>query len=288
VDFVQQCAQASGFDLADPDLLVDERGMQNLVLLHPRRGLAARFPRTAEGCALLPDAAARLRFLRSHGVPVPRVLDVYAEAGGGRGYLLLEYVQGVPLDEVRTDDLPTRTAGRLVRDLIGAAARIHAVPPAGWPSPARDWRCLWSSLVGAVAECDALPHDVRQAQLQLALRAAATSATARIGVFHGDLGGVNCRVDPDSGAVVGLLDWDSATIGDITTDLVAVLAGVGPRTADLLRGSDQEWAAAEQNYAPYLATWPVQHYLWSLRHSLPSEQQQALVALNGPVQGAAR
>jgi aminoglycoside phosphotransferase (APT) family kinase protein len=288
VDFLQQCAQAAGFDLADPDLLVDERGMQNLVLLHPRRGLAARFPRTAERCALLPDAAARLRYLRAHDVPVPRVLDLCAEGGEGLGYLLLEYLHGAPLDEVRTDDLPTRAGDRLVRDLIGAAARIHAVPPAGWPSPAHDWRGLWSSLVAAVAECDALPGDVRQAQLQLALRAAATSANARIGVFHGDLGGVNCRIDPESGAVVGLLDWDSATIGDITTDLVAVLAGVGQRTAERLRESDPDWATAQQRYAPYLATWPVQHYLWSLRIALPSAQREALASLIGPVPAAIR
>ena len=139
-----------------------------------------------------------------------------------------------------------------------------------------------------MAKCDALPHDVWHEQLQLASRAAATSANARIGVFHGDLGGVNCRIDPDSGAVVGLLDWDSATIGDIATDLVAVLAGVGPRTAARLRETDQEWAAAQQSYAPYLATWPIQHYLWSLNHADQAEQRQALASLRAPVPVAVR
>lgn len=282
MDFIGRCAESAGMPLSDPAVQVDQRGLQHLVLVDHRRSIVARFPRSSAGCRQIREGAARLRALRSWGLPVPQVLGVCDRGGPGVAHLVLSFVPGVPLDTVATDLLPVPARTRLVAQLISVTEAIHRMPVARWPSPAPDWVELWMGLLARIETCSDLPPRLRAEQSDLAHAAVSVARRARIGVFHGDLGGVNCRVDPSSGDVLGVLDWDSATVGDVATDLVAILHGVGPATAEQLRAADQRWAAAWQDYCAYSATWPVQAYLWSLRDGGPADRAAALQQLHRP------
>jgi len=57
--------------------------------------------------------------------------------------------------------------------------------------------------------------------LQNASTTAGTSPTAFI---HGDLGGENLLVQPEDGQLMGVLDWDTAGVGDPAVDLAALRA----------------------------------------------------------------
>lgn len=280
MDFVQRCAAACGMPLSEPAVEVDERGLQHLVLVDRARGIVARFPRTHAGCSRIPDAAARLCALHAYGLPVPAVLGVRADGGPGAAHLLLSYVPGEPLDTVDTDRLAPAALSSLVASLIAVTEAIHSMPVASWPSPAPDWAGHWAHLVERVAACPNLSPRQRGEQLLLADEALRVARNARIGLFHGDLGGVNCRIDPAGGRVLSILDWDSASIGDVATDLVAVLQGVGPATAQALRAADARWASAWLDYRAYVATWPMQGYLWSLRQGTDADRSAALAQLS--------
>lgn len=278
MEFVQRCAASAGMSLTDPHVEVDQRGLQNLVLIDHSRQLVARFPRSRDRCAAVADAAARLQALHPYAVPVPEVLDCVT-GGPGRAHLLLGYLPGEPLDCVATDSLPPAVRSRLVSELRAVTDVLHSVPAAVWPSPAPAWVSLWGDLRGQVATCPSLNADQRERLLPLADAAVDVARRARIGVFHGDLGGVNCRIDPATGRVLAILDWDSASIGDVATDLVAVMYGVGPLTSAELRDTDPLWDAAWTDYRAYLATWPIQAYLWSLREGAERDREECLAEL---------
>jgi aminoglycoside phosphotransferase (APT) family kinase protein len=280
VDFVERCARSARVDLARPDVEIDQRGLQHLVLIDRGRGVVYRFPRSARQQHGLATAAARLEVLGRCGLPAPRLLDLVGPGPGILAHLVISHVPGVPLDTVPTDDLPLRHRHRLRSDLIDAVAAIRTIPVASWPAPGPAWPGLWGRLAEQVAACSALPPTVLRYHCELADAAAAVAAAAPLGVFHGDLGGVNCRIDAGTGAVTGLLDWDSAAVGDPATDIAALLAGLGPRTAADLRASSPWWRREEERYRAYVATWPIQYYLWSLREGAPQEQQEALGMLS--------
>ncbi len=271
MSLVERCARTAGIDLGRPGTVVDERGSQNLVLLQPDLAVAWRFPRTAHGCAWLPDAAARLGVLGAAGLPVPRVIDLRAAPEPGDGYLLLSYCAGVPLDTVSTDALPTRARDRLLGSLAELLAQLHEIPAARWPTAVPAWAAVWDALARTVEDRADLPIGLQSRQIALTRHAATVAHEAPIGIFHGDLGGVNCRVDPVTGAVQSLLDWDSATVGDTATDIAAILAGLGPATADAMRLRNDHWRSAERRYGAYVATWPVQYYLWACSEGSAAE-----------------
>jgi aminoglycoside phosphotransferase (APT) family kinase protein len=259
--FVRRCALACRVDLADLDVLVDQRGMRNLVLIDQRRDVVWRFPRTEEGCAQLGDAARRLQVLQRYDVPVPRLLNL-VPGSLGQGHLMLSRCRGAALDTIDTDALPARSGAALVAGLIDAVARLQAVPVSAWPSPAPGWIGLWQGLLSAASTVP-LPPAVRERQIELARAAAAAAVAADIGV------------------VIGLLDWDSATIGDVATDQAALLHGLGQRTAALLRRTAPAWERAEERYQAYVATWPLQWYLWALTSGDVGEQRRGLQSLSG-------
>lgn len=287
VDFVERCARSARLDLAHPDLEIDQRGLQHLALIDRGRGVVYRFPRSARQQVGLATAAERLRVLSACSLPTPRLLDLVGPGPGTVAHMVISYVPGVPLDAVPTDDLPSRHRQRLCSDLIDAVAAIRTIPVASWPEPGPPWTQLWGRLAEQVAACSALPASVQRYHAERADEAAAVASGAQLGVFHGDLGGVNCRIDAGTGTVTGLLDWDSAAVGDPATDIAALLAGLGPGTAAELRACSPWWRAEEERYQAYVATWPIQYYLWSLREGGLPEQREAR-AMISRVAAAAR
>ena len=68
----------------------------------------------------------------------------------------------------------------------------------------------------------------------------------------------------DSGAVVGVLDWDDAAPGDPALDLAALRAHAEPWLTAALLEEDPSLAALHARADAYLAAFPLQEALWGL------------------------
>jgi Ser/Thr protein kinase RdoA (MazF antagonist) len=105
-------------------------------------------------------------------------------------------------------------------------------------------------------------------------RAVATAREAPAGLIHGDLGGVNVRVDLATGALTGVLDWDGAVPGDPAVDTIAVAVGVDPRVAAAMLAAGPEVGADLTGdlarAETYVATWALQEMAWGLGHDAPA------------------
>jgi aminoglycoside phosphotransferase (APT) family kinase protein len=185
-----------------------------------RRGLILR--RAPAGAGLrgsgnagLDAEATLIRQAAAAGVPVPEVVaELPPEHALGRGFVMQR--------------LPGETLGRriaaahrpaLARQCGQALARIHALPLAGLP-PLR--RTQPRAEVAHLRDWHAGMGAARPV-FQLALRwlqqhAPADAAPALV---HGDFRNGNLMVDLDApgGALVGVLDWELAHVGDAMADL---------------------------------------------------------------------
>jgi aminoglycoside phosphotransferase (APT) family kinase protein len=165
-------------------------------------------------------------------VPVPRVVCSVPE----RGCLAYRRIPGIPLLDV---PLEVRAAHRLpVADTLGAMlAALHAVPtvdvahlvdvddtpPEQW---LRDAAGAWETVAGRVPMRHHRP-------VEALLLAAPPPAGPRSAVFsHNDLGIEHVLVDPDSGAVTGVIDWSDAAIVDPAVDFGLLLRDLGPDALD--------------------------------------------------------
>ena len=182
-----------------------------LILRRAPPGAAQR----SSGSAGLTAEAALITLAGQHGVPVPEVLRVLLPADGlGDGFIMQR--------------LPGETLGRRIaaapRPALAwqcgqALARIHAMPCAGLPAlrstqPRAEVALLrdWHARMGQARPV-----------FQLALRWLARHAPADVApaLVHGDFRNGNLMVDlqADGGALVGVLDWELAHLGDPMADL---------------------------------------------------------------------
>lgn len=276
------------------DLVLDQRGQRNDVVVDVRAGLVWRFPRYAEDLPLLAETAQRLRAVTALGIPAPRVLGGEPTAALGRAHLVLSYVPGIALDDPAVGGLPAPARQLLGANLADVFRRLRRLPPGLWPGSCPDWGWLWADLgrraAGVLPEL-LTPEEWARAEAALA-RAAATAAAAPQGLVHGDLGGVNVRLDPGTGALTGLIDWDGAVLGDPAVDVAAV-AALPQAVRDLApaAAADTDGAATAERharaveavlasmlaaqptlrdeldrFADYLATWPLQEAVWAVEH----------------------
>ncbi len=188
--------------------------------------LYARHPeRAAVDQALLQ----RLRGL----LPVPRVLEaVTVPAGSGRPpFLLLEALPGDRLDLVlpAADEALRRRLGEAVAGVLTLLATERmprpglfvdaSLDPAPFPPDAGDQRDFLEARLGTpwftgltAAERDGLRAVARRAS-------AVTATPARIALVHADFNPKNLLVDPATGGVTGVLDWEFAYAGAPLGDL---------------------------------------------------------------------
>jgi aminoglycoside phosphotransferase (APT) family kinase protein len=163
-------------------------------------------------------------------VPVPRVLEVRTpQMGDGPAYLLTEHLPGEWLETVlpHADDALRH---RLAHNIADVLARLGGIPfrrpgqfvdatLAVGPDPAAslvDW--LHEHLDDtALARW---PAGEREDLLRIADRAQdLLSATDRWCLAHSDFNAKNLLVDPSTGEVTGLVDWEFAHAGTPFTDL---------------------------------------------------------------------
>ncbi len=173
-------------------------------------------------------AAARERFPYA-----PRPLHLCAdESVIGCPFLVMERLTGVVLRRDPPDglELAPATVARLCRDLVDVQARLHGL----------DWRALGLERFGrprGYAERQvrgwseryrrARTEDVPDFEETMAWLAERLPPEAgRSALIHNDFKLDNVVLDPSGGtlAIVGVLDWEMATVGDPLMDLGASLA----------------------------------------------------------------
>ena len=200
--------------------LVTGAGEQAVLRLYARRPERAAVDR-----ALLD----RLRGL----LPVPRVLEaVTVPAGADRPpFLLLEALPGDRLDLVlpAADEPLRRRLGEAVAGVLTLLATERmprpgmfvdaSLDPAPFPPDGGDQRAFLEARLGSgwYAGLGAAERDGLRA---VARRASAVTATpTRIALVHADFNPKNLLVDPATGGVTGVLDWEFAYAGAPLGDL---------------------------------------------------------------------
>ena len=169
----------------------------------------------SSGSAGLTAEAALITLAGQHGVPVPEVLRLLQAADGlGQGFIMQR--------------LAGETLGRRIaaahRPVLAwqcgqALARIHALPLAGLPALRRTqplaevgFLRTWHARMGAARPVF---------QLALAWLASHAPGDTTPALVHGDFRNGNLMVDlqAEGGALVGVLDWELAHLGDPMADL---------------------------------------------------------------------
>lgn len=176
--------------------------------------------------------AALLRALADGPVPVPAVLGVEADPDvAGGPFLVMEDVAGavVRTTQVARDLGPVAAAAAL--DHAAVLARLHRLDPLALDLP-EDLRRRAGRGDHVARLLDRWGDQVPRARpehrgpLGAALAALRASQPAEVPprLLHGDFRLDNVVVDPASGVVRAVLDWELATVGDPRTDLGSLLA----------------------------------------------------------------
>ncbi len=166
-------------------------------------------------------------------VPVPRVLDLRTQSADPEAppFLLMERMPGVPMDAWLVDGRPDlrRRAGesvaRVLARLVGipflrsgmfVGADLVVEPWSGGPGGLDAWveghRDLGGLAVWSDDEITALREVARHGQDLL-------DGVHRVCLAHSDVNPKNLLVDPDTGEVTGLIDWEYAHAGSPYTDI---------------------------------------------------------------------
>jgi len=177
-----------------------------------------------------------LSALEGTGVPAPRVLGLCTDPDvSDVPLLLMEHVEGVVVDRIEiAERLPPRRRADVSAALASTLADVHAVDlersgldslASHAPYAARQlkrWQGQWeASRTRDVPAIDALARRLR----------AAAPAQRDVTLVHGDFQLQNVVVDPGTGDVRAVLDWELCTLGDPLADLGTLLA-YWPRPGD--------------------------------------------------------
>jgi aminoglycoside phosphotransferase (APT) family kinase protein len=205
--------------------LAKSAGERTVVRIYAGRGLT-RGPNAAE------IDAAVLRLVRGL-LPVPDVLEVRRadDSAGTPALLVTSWLDGTRLDEVlpEADDELASTIGRNLGRILARLAQMPMLRPGpfldgelriGPMPPGLDDLVTWvetcsdGTVLGEWSEADRgrLWGVADRAQDLLDL-------TERTCLVHSDFNSKNVLVDPSTGAVTGLLDWEFAHAGSPFTDL---------------------------------------------------------------------
>jgi aminoglycoside phosphotransferase (APT) family kinase protein len=204
--------------------------------------VAYRFPRDEESRRLLPGRVALLTALAKQSLPVAVPVPLSTsrlERPLGSCYVPMTRLVGTPvspgsLDSVRgTAALASQLADLL--DRLAALGSDPAVRDAVQSAGPHDWRD-WAEQVRSVL----FPLMSAAGQRRAAAELAAVQRVPAAGdaLVHTDLGGANLLLATGGSVprLVGILDWDSATIGNQANDVASLAVTFGwPAAAQIER-----------------------------------------------------
>lgn len=201
----------------------------------------------ADHVASLEAERDRADWLRTQGVPGPRVLDWRVDAAGAA--LVTSAVAGVPADRV-----PASTLQSAWEPIADAVRQLHDLPPSRCPF-SRDLTAMFAAARDVVARGavnpDFLPEDQQRtsprellARLVPQLGHRLAQEAAETVVCHGDLCLPNIILDPETLTVAGFIDLGRLGRADPYADLALLLATARETWAD-----DRLSAAADETFA---------------------------------------
>jgi aminoglycoside phosphotransferase (APT) family kinase protein len=158
------------------------------------------------------EEAAVVRAAHAGGVPVPVLLDA-RRRDDGASFMILESVEGETIArKIQRDDRYADARRVLVGQLGAAAARIHALDPAGLPHLVQvDRLTVYTEALDMLGQ----PHPVLELVRRWLIEH--RPPTTRTTVVHGDFRLGNVIVDETGLAAV--IDWELAHRGDPMEDL---------------------------------------------------------------------
>lgn len=235
-----------------------EVGAQNVVLVGD--DVVLRFPIRGRDADRIPELGLRHQRAAEMGLRAPDVLS-QVEGPPGRAHLAMRRVDGFPLTE-SVARLDGRKRQRALADVVAVLQTLRQVDAERWPFGGEDWISLWA---GLPERLDRLSDHLPRARLHdwyaVASQAADVAASAPLGLMHGDLQDPNVRIR-GNGRLGGVLDWDSALIGDPAMDTAAILHSIGTESAARLL-SFLPWLREDmRRFAVYRSTWELQAALW--------------------------
>ena len=263
----------------DVDHLTLRAGQRHDVIMDHSAGVAWRFPRTAAALTAFPTTVARTRRARTSGLPAPEVVDVVT-GPLGTARMGLTLLDGTGMSREVVEPLGPRARATLVHGLSALLGTLRSVEPVDWPQMPTSWSDRWQ-LLGSRLRTDVLPligsdKGRLQAASHVEAAEAAASGAGTYGLTHGDLGGENVLLDPESGELVGVLDWDDAVPGDPAVDLAAILAHAPDWLADGLFALDPSLTALARRAEAYLGTFALQQALWGVEAGEEAEVTDGL------------
>jgi aminoglycoside 2''-phosphotransferase len=259
-------------------------GQRHDVVINESADVAWRFPRTAEALSTFDLSAERFRAAAEIGL-APAVVEVVT-GPLGTARMGTRLVRGTGMSGATTEGLGPRARARLVRDLVALLGGLRSVQPPSWPGSDLTWAERWALLTerlrSAVVPLIGSADGRRRAETELTYARRAAQAPGAGGLVHGDLGGENVVIDPLTGEVTGVLDWDDAGPGDPAVDLAAIRAHAPTWLTEGLFTADPTLGALRRRADAYLATFPLQQALWGLESGDDAEVDEGLADYLSP------
>ncbi len=176
-------------------------------------------------------------------VPVARALGMCAdESVNGAPFYVMSYVDGIVLDSPEAaEPLGPEQRTAAAHSLIDVMVALHAVDPAtvglgelgkrdGYlDRQLRRWTTQWdNSKTRELPAIDRVVELLRQKKPE----------QLHTGIVHGDYRLGNCMVSRDTGAIIGVLDWELCTLGDLMADVGYLLVYHTDATQNWSRAND--------------------------------------------------
>lgn len=262
---------------------LNDEGQYNDILI-VNDDLIFRFPRHDEGIERLEKESVLLDRIRS-ALPLPIPRPTYRRLvprAVGQVFAGYRMLPGEPLwrETVATITDPV-IVRRLAMQLVAFLHDLHRIPAdlVADLFPAVDWRGLWTDLEGEIRAA-LFAHLPVIAQERIAARFAAFlddpgNFTFAPTIIHGDFGSGNLLWDAHTGTMTGVIDFDSAGLGDPALDVAALLT----YNESFMRQGLAVYPAMETMLPRarfYHSTFPLQEALYGIEHDDPDAVERGL------------
>ena len=198
----------------------------------PGRKVLARL-KPSDGPFLHYDSANEellIKQLTAAGLPVPRVLASCGEEVCGTPFLVLEWIEGDVVNPQQVSTLPPVQRRQMADEMVQALAGLHAIPtgelsalerPDGQDARPLQYFAQFDQTLDELAVVDSVTLAYVRVWLQLHVDELVGETT----LVHGDfrLGNVVW----ESGRMSGILDWETARLGNPLFDVGWMCMGAG-------------------------------------------------------------